>query len=164
MYHAGFRPDGVFTAPLKRGSVIDPLGLPLGTSTCVSDSIGMSNVAERRSWTGPASSGSVSESGGGNSVMSTFVPIEAKGGITLHPGPGPFAAGPGPFPARIGRSSSCWCLSAADAAAHSSVTAAVAAISPALVRFDTLLILVLPVDVCSWHILRPRHCGTALAN
>src|ERR1700724_1507051 len=128
MYHAGFRPYGVFTAPLKRGSVIVPLGLPLGTSTCVSDSIGMSNVAERRSWTGPASSGSVSESGGGNCAMSTFVPIEAKGGITLHPGPGP-----GPFPARRG-------LSAADVAAEENViTAAVATISSELACFDPLL-------------------------
>src|SRR6267142_1031315 len=160
MYHAGFRPDGVFTAPLKRGSVSVPLGLPLGTSTCVSDSIGMSNVAERRSWTGPASSGSVSESGGGNWEMSTFVPIEAKGGITLHPGPGPFAAGPGPFPACIGLSSSCSRLSAANAAVHRSVTAA-AEITTARARFDTLLILVLHIDVRSFTHLRPPDCGTA---
>jgi len=82
----------------------------------------------------------VSESGGGNWEMSTFVPIEAKGGITLHPGPGPFAAGPGPFPARIGLSSSCSRVSAANAAVHRNVTAA-AEISTARARFDTLLIL-----------------------
>ena len=143
MYHAGFRPDGVFTAPLKSGSVIVPLGLPLGTSTCVSDSIGMSNVAERRSWTGPASSGSVSESGGGNSEMSTLVPIEASGGITLHPGPGPFAAGPGPFPACVALSPSFSCLSAADAAAEKSVTAAPVAITAKLAHFDNLVMFAL---------------------
>src|SRR5260370_38075518 len=32
--------------------------------------------------------------------MSTTVPIVAIGGMTLHPGPNPFAAGPGPFPLR----------------------------------------------------------------
>src|SRR5258705_1917866 len=95
MYQAGFRPDGVFTAPLKSGSVIVPLGLPLGIFTPVSCSIGRSNLPERSNCTGPASSGSVSESGGGNCEMSTFVPIEASGGIMLQPGPGPFAAGPG---------------------------------------------------------------------
>src|SRR6267378_3973904 len=99
MYHAGFRPDGVFTAPLKRGRVIVPLGLPAGTLIVVNCSMGMSNLPDFRSWTGPARSGFVSESGGGNCEMSTFVPIEAKGGIMLHPGPGPFAAGPGPLPA-----------------------------------------------------------------
>src|SRR6266481_4360706 len=133
MYHAGFGPVGVFTAPLKSGRVIVPLGLPLATFTEVSFSIGRSNLPERSSWTGPASSGSVSESAGGNSEMSTFVPIEAKGGITLHPGPGPFAAGPGPFAARRG-------LSAADVAAEENViTAAVATISSELACFDPLL-------------------------
>src|SRR6266403_1613542 len=32
--------------------------------------------------------------------MSTLVPMEASGGMMLHPGPGPLAAGPGPLPAR----------------------------------------------------------------
>src|SRR6266481_2866 len=100
MYHAGFRPDGVFTAPLYRGRVIVPLGLPAGTLIPVNCSMGMSNLPDFRSWTGPARSGFVSESGGGNCEMSTFVPIEASGGMMLHPGPGPLAAGPGPLPAR----------------------------------------------------------------
>jgi hypothetical protein len=82
--------------------------------------------------------------------MSTFVPIEAKGGITLHPGPGPFAAGPGPFPARRG-------LSAADVAAEENViTAAVATISSELACFDPLLMFApsLLLDVRSLQILR----------
>src|SRR5260370_41003951 len=119
MYHAGFGPDGVFTAPLKRGSVIVPLGLPLGTFMPVSASIGMSNLPDFNNWTGPASSGSASESAGGNWDMSTFVPVDAKGGMMLHPGPGPLAAGPGPFPAsttRPSRRPSPSCLPCADAA------------------------------------------------
>src|SRR5260370_24173526 len=99
MYHAGFRPEGVFTAPLKSGRVIVPRGVPLGTLTDVSASIGMSNLPDFSSRTGPANSGSVSESAGGNCEISTFVPVDAKSGIRLHPGPGPFAAGPGPSPA-----------------------------------------------------------------
>jgi hypothetical protein len=82
--------------------------------------------------------------------MSTFVPIEAKGGITLHPGPGPFAAGPGPFPARRG-------LSAADVAAEENViTAADATISSELACFDPLLMFApsLLLDVRSLQILR----------
>jgi hypothetical protein len=66
--------------------------------------------------------------------------------MTLHPGPGPFAAGPGPFPARKSPPSSCTCssLSAADAAAEENMSAAiVAAISTALARFDILLMLAL---------------------
>src|SRR5260370_7616324 len=125
MYHAGFRPDGVFTAPLYRGRVIVPLGLSAGTLIVVNCSMGMSNLPDFRSWTGPARSGFVSESGGGNCEMSTFVPIEAKGGIMLHPGTGPFAAGPGPFPARnkspFPRSS----LSCAEAMQGRSVTLAI---------------------------------------
>src|SRR6266852_3613732 len=80
MYHAGFRPEGVFTAPLYRGRVIVPLGLPAGTLIPVNCSMGMSNLPDFRSWTGPARSGFVSESGGGNCEMSTLVPIEASGG------------------------------------------------------------------------------------
>jgi len=60
---------------------------------------GMSNLPDFRSWTGPARSGFVNESGGGNCEMSTFVPMEASGGMMLHPGPGPLAAGPGPVTA-----------------------------------------------------------------
>ena len=103
----------------------------------------MSNLPERSSWTGPASSGSVRESGGGNSEMSTLVPIDASGGIRLHPGPGPFAAGPGPFPNCVGVCSSSWRLSAADATAEKSVIAtAVAEISkPA--HLDPLLMFAL---------------------
>src|SRR5712691_5309625 len=89
MYHAGFWPDGVFTAPLYRGRVIVPLGLPAGTLIPVNCSMGMSNLPDFRSWTGPARSGFVSESGGGNCEMSTFVPMEASGGMMLHLGPGP---------------------------------------------------------------------------
>src|ERR1700686_4502479 len=101
--------------------------------------MGMSNLPDFRSWTGPARAGFVSESGGGNCEMSTFVPIEAKGGMMLHPGPGPFAAGPGPFPARKSSPSS-W--SAANAAAEENmIAAAVAAISNWLARFDNLLML-----------------------
>src|SRR6266850_470454 len=138
-YHAGFGPDGVFTAPLKRGRVMVPLGLPLGMFTPVKDAIGMSNLPERNNWTGPANSGSVSESGGGNWEMSTFVPVEAKGGMMLHPGPGPFAAGPGPFPPRS-------VLPAADTATEKSVIPAAAAeISTKVTRFDTLVIFVLPL-------------------
>src|SRR5260370_39133184 len=80
MYHAGFKPDGVFTAPLKSGRVTVPLGVPLGTSAPVRDSIGMSNLPERSSWTGPASSGPVSESGGGKCEKLTLVSTQAKGG------------------------------------------------------------------------------------
>jgi hypothetical protein len=75
--------------------------------------------------------------------MSTFVPVEAKGGITLHPGPGPFAAGPGPFPARAMFSSS------ADAVAEKRViAAAVAEISTEPARFNALFnfALLLPGD------------------
>ena len=75
--------------------------------------------------------------------MSTFVPIEARGGITLHPGPGPFAAGPGPFPARRGLPSACSCidLSSADAPAEQIViAAAIATISTELACFDGLII------------------------
>src|SRR5579864_8618558 len=141
MYHMGFRPEGVFTAPLNSGSVIVPLGVPAGTFTLVSSSIGMSNLPDFSSWTGPARSGFVSESAGGNCEMSTFVPIEAKGGMMLHPGPGPFAAGPGPFPARKSRPSSC---AAADVAAEKNmIAAAVAAISSGLARLDHLLVLTL---------------------
>src|SRR5258707_688840 len=88
----------------------------------------------------------VNESGGGNCEMSTFVPIEARGGMMLHPGPGPLAAGPGPFPARCSLPSSCSCvfLSAADTATEKSVIAATAAeISTEVTRFDTLLMFVL---------------------
>src|SRR6266436_522229 len=146
MYHAGFRPDGVFTAPLYRGRVIVPLGLPAGTLIPVNCSMGMSNLPDFRSWTGPARSGFVSESGGGNCEMSTLVPMEASGGMMLHPGPGPLAAGPGPFPARCSLPSSCSCvfLSAADTATEKSVIAAAAAeISTEVTRFDTLLMFVL---------------------
>src|SRR5258708_39534596 len=62
-YHAGFGPDGVLTAPLKRGRVLVPLGLPLGMFTPVKDAIGMSNVPERNNWTGAATSGSPRQSG-----------------------------------------------------------------------------------------------------
>src|SRR5258708_7130779 len=48
--------------------------------------------------------------------MSTTVPIVAIGGMTLHPGPGPFAAGPGPFPLRSR------CPPSADAVAVKTVT------------------------------------------
>src|SRR5713226_8418739 len=112
MYHAGFGPDGVFTAPLKRGSVIVPLGLPLGTFMPVSASIGMSNLPDFNNWTGPASSGSVSESAGGNWDLSTLVPVAAKGGMMLHAGPVPFPASttrPSPRPSPS-------CLPCADAA------------------------------------------------
>src|SRR6202007_820653 len=102
-YHTGCRPQRVFTAPLNSGNVIVPLGGPAGTFTFVSSSIGMSNLPDFSNWTGPARSGFVSESAGGNCEMSTFVPIEAKGGMMLHQGPGPFAAVPGPFPARKSR-------------------------------------------------------------
>src|ERR1700730_10704468 len=132
-YHAGFKPEAVFTAPLKRGSVIVPLGVPLGTSTFVSSSMGISNLPERNNWTGPASSGSESESGVGNWEMSAFVPIEAKGGIRLHPGPGQLAASPGPFPARAMSSSS------ADTVTEKSVmAAAVAEISTEPARLSVL--------------------------
>src|ERR1700736_6034295 len=47
--------------------------------------------------------------------MSTTVPIVAIGGMTLHPGPNPFAAGPGPFPLRSR------CPSSADAVAAKTV-------------------------------------------
>src|SRR5260370_13482426 len=40
MYHIGFRPEGVFTAPLNRGRVIVPLGVPAGIITLVRPSIG----------------------------------------------------------------------------------------------------------------------------
>src|SRR5438309_9706729 len=126
MYHAGFRPDDVFTAPLKSGNVIVPLGVPAGTFTFVSCSIGMSNLPDFSNWTGPANSGSVSESGCGHCEMQTLVPIDAKGGMILHPGPGPFAAGPGPFPARKSLPSCCSCLSCADATVGNSVIAAAA--------------------------------------
>src|SRR6267142_757154 len=58
--------------------------------------MGMSNLPDFRSWTGPARSVFLSESGGGNCEMSTLVPMEASGGMILHPGPGPAANGPGP--------------------------------------------------------------------
>jgi len=92
---------------------------PLLRSTPVSDSIGMSNLPDFSSWTGPASSGSVSESGGGNCEMSTFVPVEALAGIRLHPGPGPIGPGPGPSAARRGSSP-------ADAATEKSAAASAA--------------------------------------
>ena len=95
---------------------------PLLRSTPVSDSIGMSNLPDFSSWTGPASSGSVSESGGGNWEMSTFVPVEALAGIRLHPGPGPIGPGPGPFSIR-GPSS-------ADAATEKSAAASAANAMP----------------------------------
>src|SRR6266849_4923773 len=138
MYHAGFRPKRVFTAPLNRGSVIVPLGVPAGTFTLVSCSIGMSNLPDFSSWTGPARFGFVSESAGGNSEMSTLVPIDAKGGMMLHPGPGPFAAGPGPFPPRKSLPPSC---PAAYVASEKNMIAAVAAIIARLARFDHLLML-----------------------
>src|ERR1700682_1904511 len=109
----------------------------------------MSNLPEFWSSTGPVQFGFVRASGAGNCEMSTFVPIEARGGMMLHPGPGPFAAGPGPFPACVGLSSSCSFLSAANAPAHRSVTTAVAAIMATLACFDTLLIHALHVDVRS---------------
>src|ERR1700732_2133386 len=84
--------------------------------------MGMSNLADFSSWRGPARAGFVSESGGGNCEMSTFVPIEARGGMMLHPGPGPFAAGPGPFPARNSLPSPPSSLSCADAAPARSIT------------------------------------------
>ena len=96
--------------------MIVPLGLPAGTLIPVNCSMGMSNLPDFRSWTGPARAGFVSESGGGNCEMSTLVPIEASGGTMLHPGPGPFAAGPGPFPARNSLPSPPSSLSCADAA------------------------------------------------
>src|SRR5947208_2822376 len=100
--------------------------------------MGMSNLPDFRSWTGPARAGFVSESGGGNCEMSTLVPIEAKGGMMLHPGPGPFAAGPGPFPARKSPPS----RSAANVVAEKNmIAAAVAAISTGLAHFDNLLML-----------------------
>src|SRR6266849_4616211 len=103
--------------------------------------MGMSNLPDFRSWTGPARSGFVSESAGGNCEMSTFVPIEARGGMMLHPGPGPFAAGPGPFPARKSPPSSC---AAANVAAEKyMIAAAVAAISTGLARFDHRFVLTL---------------------
>src|ERR1700721_1725656 len=138
MYHAGFRPDGVFTAPLYRGRVIVPLGLPAGTLIPFNCSMGMSNLPDFRSWTGPANAGFVSESGGGNCEMSTFVPIEARGGMMLHPGPGPFAAGPGPFPACRSLPSPRSCLSCADAAAAKSVIAAAVTEMHAMVLRNTL--------------------------
>jgi len=101
----------------------------------------------------------VSESGGGNWEMSTFVPVEAKGGMMLHPGPGPFAAGPGPFPPRSGLSCSCSCscvfLSAADTATETSViAAAVAEISTKVTRFDILLIFIL-LPPCLYVFINP---------
>jgi hypothetical protein len=78
--------------------------------------------------------------------MSTFVPIEAKGGMMLQPGPGPFAAGPGPLPARKSSPLSCSSpsLAAANAAAEENMTVAVvAAMSAMLTRFDNLVMLVL---------------------
>src|SRR5258708_34319603 len=93
MYHAGFRPEGVFTAPLKSGRVIVPRGVPLGTSIDVRESIGMSNLPDFSSRTGPASSGSVSESAGGNCEISTFVRVEARGGVKVLLCTGPLPAG-----------------------------------------------------------------------
>jgi hypothetical protein len=85
--------------------------------------------------------------------MSTFVPIEAKGGMMLHPGPGPFAAGPGPFPARKSLPFSRSCASCADAGAGKSViAAAVAAISNALARFDNLLMFA-HFPPCCWVLI-----------
>src|ERR1700741_2346006 len=141
MYHTGFRPKRVFTAPLNSGNVIVPLGVPAGTFTFVSSSIGMSNLPDFSNWTGPARSGLVSESAGGNCEMSTFVPIEARGGMVLHPGTGPFAAGPGPLPAR--KSPPFSCAAAKVAAEKYMIAAAVAAISTGLARFDHLLMLTL---------------------
>jgi hypothetical protein len=97
--------------------------------------------------------------------MSTFVPIDANGGMMLQPGPGPLAAGPGPFPARNNPPSSCPCLSlswlslsAADAAAEETMNAAaVAAMSTAFARLDNLLMLALfRNDWCSLRILSMR--------
>jgi hypothetical protein len=101
----------------------------------------MSNLPERSSWTGPANSGSVNESGGGNSEMLTLVPIEAKGGITLHPGPGPpLAAGPGPSAARGDLFSACSGLFAAIVAVeNSAIAAAVTAMSAVVGGVDFLL-------------------------
>jgi len=45
MMYSGLQPDGVFTAPLKSGSVIVPLGVPGGINA-VSCSIGMSNLPD----------------------------------------------------------------------------------------------------------------------
>src|SRR5437899_4204302 len=106
----------------------------------------MSNVPERSNWTGPASSGSVSESAGGNSEMLTFVPVDAKGGITLHPGPGPFGPGPGPFAARTIRPSSRSrvSLSAEEPAPETAVIAVAAANTTIeLTHFDRLVIFAL---------------------
>src|SRR4029077_9993353 len=68
--------------------------------------------------------------------------VEAKGGITLHPGPGPFGPGPGPFAALTGRPSSrsCVSLSAEDPAPETAViAAAVANTITALAHFDRLV-------------------------
>src|SRR5438309_851445 len=92
----------------------------------------MSNLPDFSSWTGPASSGSVSESGGGNCEMSTFVPVEALAGIRLHPGPGPIGPGPGPSAARRG-----W--SPADAATEKSAAASAANAMPPRHRADASL-------------------------
>jgi hypothetical protein len=76
--------------------------------------------------------------------MSTLVPIEAKGGMMLHPGPGPFAAGPGPFPPLKSLPSSCCCPSpfAANVTAEENITAtAVTAMSIVLARLDNLFTL-----------------------
>jgi hypothetical protein len=128
----------------------------------------MSNLPDFSNWTGPASSGSVSESAGGNCEMSTFVPIEARGGMMLQPGPGPFAAGPGPFPPCNSPPSSCSCLSlsAADAAAEENMSAAAAvAMSTAFALFDNLVMLaLLRSDVCSLQVLRKVATDVSAVN
>src|ERR1700732_527189 len=102
--------------------------------------MGMSNLPDFRSWTGPARAGFVSESGGGNCEMSTFVPLEARGGTLLHPGPDRFAAGPEPVPARSSLPSPPSSLACADAAPGRSITdASVMAETHAMVFHNRLL-------------------------
>ena len=100
--------------------------------------------------------------------MSTLVPIEAKGGMILHPGPGPFAAGPGPFPARKSLPSpwSCPSLSAANAAAEENIiTAAVVAMTTAFAHFDSRLMLFLSyIDACSLQVLHEVPTDESAVN
>src|SRR5713226_8392478 len=96
MYHAGFRPEEVFTAPLNKGSVIVPLGVPGGTFTLISFSIGMSNLPDFSNWTGPAS---IRERVGRRELFNIdFRSYRGQGRNDVPSGSRLIAAGPGPFP------------------------------------------------------------------
>src|SRR5260370_4145097 len=75
MYHIGFRPEGVFTAPLNRGRVIVPLGVPAGKITRRRLSVRMSELPDFHRRAGPATIRFRSGTAGGENASATFLSL-----------------------------------------------------------------------------------------